>query len=126
LGDIEMMSAPVRHHASGILAVVPPIREIPVYPARTENRAVRTLRRRPQPTIPIKARFHRFLGKIAPPARAADCCVDVHGLDLADAAAANQLTGQPELRARPLLTAGLKDAVILADRIDHGLGFVDG
>src|SRR5262245_55409627 len=46
LSDIEMMSAPVGHHAAGVLAIVAPVGEVPMNAARTEDRVVGTIRRR--------------------------------------------------------------------------------
>src|SRR5437588_9978570 len=92
--------------------------------ARAEDRAVRPHRRRAEPAVPIQARFHFLLGQVARLARGTD--IDVHRLQLADAAAADQFAGLAESVFRALLAAGLEDAVVLADRVDHQLGLTDG
>src|SRR5262249_8986938 len=124
LGDVEVVGAPVGHHAAGVLAVLPPVGEVGVHAARAEDRVVRPLRGRPQPAVPVQAGLFLLLRQVARLAGAAD--VDVDRLDLADAAAAHQLAGGAELVAGALLAAGLEDAVVLAGRLDHGAGLADG
>src|SRR5262249_60102210 len=56
LGDVEVVSAPVGHHAAGVFAVEAPVREVTVDPARAEVRVVGPLRRRAEPAAPVEAR----------------------------------------------------------------------
>src|SRR5581483_5746418 len=112
LGDVEVVGAPVGHHAAGVFAVVAPVGEVLVDAARAEFRVVRALGRRPQPAVPIETLFHLFFGQVARLAGTAD--VDVDRLHLADAAAAHQFAGDAKFVARPLLAADLEDAFELA------------
>src|SRR5207248_96766 len=61
LGDIEVVGAPVGHHAAGVFAVVAPRREVVVNAARAEHRVVGPLRGRAKPAIPIETRLQLLL-----------------------------------------------------------------
>src|SRR5262249_23855578 len=97
LGNVEMVRAPVGHHAPGVFAVVAPVREVAMDATGTEDGIVRPLGRRPEPAVPIEAFFQLFLGQVARFAGRTD--VDVYFLDLADAAAADVFASLAELAA---------------------------
>ena len=96
-----------------------------VHAARAEHRIVRTHRGLAEPALPVEPGFQWFLRQIAPFAGSADA--DVNRFDCADATAPNELAREAKLteHTRPLLAAGLKDALVFARRFDAKLRFAD-
>src|SRR5262249_7691983 len=65
LGNVEVMSAPVGHHATRVLLVIAAGREEAVDSARAPTRVGRPFRRRPDPAIPVEALFHLLFWQVA-------------------------------------------------------------
>src|SRR5262245_11343775 len=99
-----MVSAPVGHLAAAVL--VPPA-ELVVAVGLAVLEAERHLRGGAEPEVPVEALGHLRLGDGTAGRVVADAALDL--LDGADAASANDLTGQPEHASHlgPLLAASL-------------------
>ncbi len=117
LRDVEMMRAPVGHHAARVFAVTAPVREMVVDAARAEHGVVRPLRRRPEPEIPVETRLQGFLRQIAPFAGRADADDDV--LDLAQPPVAHEFAGLAKFTGRTLHAARLEHPVVAAHGVHH-------
>ena len=109
LGDVEVVRAPVGHHAAGVFAVVAPVREVLMHAARAEHGIVGPHRGRAEPDIPVQAGLHRFLRQVA--RHRGRTHVHDHLLDLADAPVAHQFAGLAKFVRRPLHGAGLEHPV---------------
>src|SRR6266852_1611953 len=81
-------------------------------------------RRWPEPEVPIQLLWRINFGYRRRLGGAADA--RFHGLDLAKPAVANQLAGQAEARVRTLLTAHLKDGLLVSSSLEENFAFVDG
>ena len=95
LGDVEVVRAPISHHAARVFPVVPPVGEVRMNPARAEHRIVRALRGGPQPEIPVEAGLQRFRRQVARHGRRAD--VHDYLFDPANTPVANQFAGFAKL-----------------------------
>ena len=118
------MRAPIRHHAAAVFAIAPPVREMIVNAPGTQLRMIPAQRRRPQPQVPIQTLLRRLHRQVARDARPADH--HLHALDLADAPVAHQFARHAKLPRRPLHRSRLEDALVLAHRLHHRAGLVDG
>ena len=114
LGDVEVVGTPVGHLAAGVL--VPPA-ELVVAVRLVALLAIGDLRGRAEPEVPVQALGDGRLRERAARRVAADAALD--GLDLADAAGADQLDRQAEHAAElgALLAAGLQDAAGVLDHL---------
>src|SRR5207249_4732031 len=81
--------------AAGVLAVAPPIRVTPVDALGAEDFVVAALRGRAEPEVPIGPFGNRLFGQVARDRRVADA--DADGVQLADAAVADQLDGRAKV-----------------------------
>ena len=114
LRDVQVVRAPVGHLAAGV--VVPPA-ELVVAVRLLALLAIGDLRGRAEPEVPVQALGDRRFRDRAARRVAVDAALD--GLDLADAAGADQLDRQAEHAAEigSLLAAGLQDAAGVLDRL---------
>src|SRR5262245_18887941 len=87
LGNVEMMCAPVGHHAARVFAVVAPIWKMIVHTARAKDGIVWPLGSRPEPGIPIETRFPWFLRQVTPFAGTTD--VDNNRFDFSNSSASH-------------------------------------
>ena len=116
------VGAPVSDDARAEVVVLHPAREVVV--------VVRTPRTRPEPGVPVKLLARRLLLRREPLALEvegrAEVEVRIHLLHLAEAAEAQQLVADDEVRLAQALDAGLVDAAVLLRRGDDGLSFAHG
>src|SRR5438045_972777 len=76
LSDVEMMRAPIGHHAAPILAVIAPIWEMLVHAGRAQFGVIGPQRGWPQPRIPVQSRLLRLGWQIAGHTRSANVDLD--------------------------------------------------
>ena len=122
LGDVQVVCAPIAHHAAAILLEIAPIGKKPIAAAaRTQHGVVAAQRRRAAPQVPIQSRLQGFLRQIARPAGIAEAAL--HVLNRADDAVAHQFARHAKFMHGTLHGAGLQDALVPLDGFDdfHGL-----
>src|SRR5262249_3138993 len=119
--DVEVVGAPVAHHAAGVVTDESPAAGIG---AGAAFGVVRGPGGGAEPAVPVDAGRNRFLFEEGGPGGAADG--DVDGLEFADSLVADEFAGIGEVVVRALLRAGLEDAGVAVDGIRHGAGFADG
>ncbi len=120
LGDVEVVGAPVGHHAAGVVADLPPAAAVV---AAASFGVVRLPGSRAQPAVPIEALADGFLGQVFLLGRGTD--VDMDRQHLSDPPAADQFAGEAEVALAALLAAGLKHAAVSSHRRDHVPGLAD-
>jgi len=104
--------------------MLPPVELADIEPMRTGVSIVREPGSRPEIQIPIQRLGNRLLGsKPLRPKNATAVAIRVDGLQCADASAADELTGEPELASilAALLRPGLVSASVAAHRLQHRL-----
>jgi len=115
--DVVVVGAPVGHRSAG---VVPPVAEAEVG-AFLDVRGLGGLAH-PEVVVEAFGDFGGLEGALAQAGREPD----FDFADLADAAVADEVAGQPEVGIAALLGAGLEDAVGLTLDFDQTLAFVNG
>ena len=118
LRDVEVVRAHVGQSATGILAVVPPGREVLVYSLGAKGFVITAFRGWPEPAIPVGSGGHFLCGQVASDGRVAN--TDADRLQLADATVPDVLHGLAEVPAElgALLAPGLEGHL----RRLHGVG----
>ena len=95
-----------------------------MHAARAEHRIVRPQRRRSQPHVPVQARLHRLFPQVARPRGRSH--IDDDLFDFANAPVPHQFARLAELVRGTLHRARLEYTVILARRLHHFTGLMDG
>lgn len=123
VGDVEVVGTPVGDHASAVFCVHAPIREVVMDAARGEGGIVGTERGWAEPAVPVEPVFHGFFGKVAGKRRGAE--LDFGADEFSDDAVADEFAGDAEFATGALHGTGLEDALVVADRLHDGDGFLD-
>ena len=112
---VEVVRAPARDHAGTELLAAQPARAVVALLGVDALLGVVDVRRRAEPRLVIQVLRHRHLRLVV--ARRVAGQADVHRLQLADAAVADELGRVAELRRRTLLAADLEDAAAALDGV---------
>jgi len=122
LGDVGMVAAPIGDLAARIV-------ENPSKVHVAAAGGVWSLRGGPEPHVVVEARGNGFgiltMAGLAEVRGAAGETAQ-HGVEFAETAVANQFAGLTEAGIGTLLRAGLEDALVILNGVDHGAALADG